>query len=312
MEKWHNAYLELMFGNNHTEKTMNVAAEIKYKHMPEFLYKYRCFSDNHISALKDDCLFSSSADYLNDIREAPIKILTDKLRQRALQKAYDKAREDEPQLPEASINNAYDIAAQFHSLHAKRYGEMAFTYPEPGADEVIDTIIEFINNTSNELLEKELQSIRNMYNVCSFSATYNEDLMWSHYADSHKGFCIEYNFKSLGITDERVQLLLPIIYQETPTIEINDLSEADGSLAMYALTLKSRYWEYEHEWRSFYLHTEKPNPEAMPNPKAVYLGVKCSDENKQKMIEICEEKNISLYQMKLVSFNSILQPQQIL
>jgi len=33
--------------------------------------------------------------------------------------------------------------------------------------------------------------------VCSFSGTQYSIIMWSHYADQHRGFCIEYDTNSL-------------------------------------------------------------------------------------------------------------------
>ena len=312
MEHWHSIFLELMFGKNRTPETMSKAAEIKYLNMPEALFKFRCFSERTISPRKNDCLFSSSADYLNDIREAPIMMLSDQLKQRALQKAYDNTRKNNPRLSEVKIKDVYDLAAQFHSLHVKEYGDQSFPFPTPGADVVIDTIVEYVNDTSNELLARELHNIRNMYNVCCFSTSRDEDLMWSHYADGHKGFCIEYDFKSLGVLDERVQLLFPVIYQDLPSIEIDDPKDADESLAMFALTLKEKKWEYEQEWRSFYLHSETPKPEPMPKPEAIYLGVRCGDKDRDQMIEVCREKNIHLFQMYSTNMFSTLNTVSIL
>ncbi len=312
METWHSDYLKLMFGKHRTLDTMKRAAEIKYEHMPNALYKFRCFSDHALSALLDDCLFSAGPDYLNDIREAPITFLADKLKQRALQKIYDEEREKDSSLPVATIKNEYDLAAVFHVIHMKCHAESTLPYPQPGADVFIDALISWAKAKCKEVQDQHLHSIRNLYNVCCFSSVLEEDLMWSHYADGHKGFCIQYDFKALGPLDDRVQLLLPVVYQDSPSVEIGDLEELDGSLVMYALSLKSIKWSYEKEWRSFFMHTERPHPELMPKPKAIYLGANVELDNKQKMCEICKEKTIPLYQLTLPNVRDSFQAIQIL
>ena len=311
-EAWHSEYLELMFGKTRSMDTMNRAAEIKYQHMPEKLYKYRYFCENHLSALQNDCLYSSGPDHLNDIREAPISILADKLKQRALQKAYDDAREKNPWLPATSIKDEYDLACIFHSLHMKGQPESPFPCPKPGADAYIDALVSWAETNFKAILDQHIHAIKNMYNVCCFSSELDEDLMWSHYANSHTGFCIQYDFKSLGLLNDRVQLLLPVIYRDSPSVEVDDLDAADGSLVMYALTQKNTKWSYEKEWRSFYMHTEKPHPENMPKPKSIYLGAKAREDDKQKVLGICSETMIPLYQMTLPNVNASLQSVRLL
>lgn len=78
-------------------------------------------------------------------------------------------------------------------------------------------------------------------------------LMWSHYVDSHRGFCIEYDFNSLK--DE--VLPFPIIYSENrplvPWKEAIDHTQESMEAATADLTLglltKDKSWEYENEWR---------------------------------------------------------------
>ncbi len=312
MESWHSEYLDMMFGKNRTIETMNRAAELKYHHMPEALFKFRCFCDTHLSALQNDCLFSSSPDYLNDIREAPLTIITERIKRESLQHAYDEARKKDPRLPEVAVKDENDIAMIFRSLYFQRGHGMEPEWLYPGQDTFITSIISWLQSKASDLVYQEQKILRNTYNICCFSSTIHEDLLWAHYSDGHKGFCIQYNFKKLGLMDDNVQLLFPVIYQAAPHITIEDLDSADGSLLMYALTLKSDRWQYEKEWRRFYLHTDKPNPEALPKPEAIYLGVNCSKENRDKMLAICKDKCLPLFQMRLSNITSPLNSERIL
>lgn len=312
MEEWHKGFIELMFSKNRTLETISAAADIKYQHMPNALYKFRCFTENALTALQNDCLYSSSPSQLNDIREAPISISTEKIKQTVLQKAYNNARKSNPLLPEARIANEYDLAAIYREINSQNNEDACVHFPKPSADPFINSLVAASISMIRTKAEEALHVIRNTYNICSFSASRDEDLMWAHYADSHRGFCIEYDFKSNGIKDKKVQLLFPVIYQDQPLVLIDDLEEINGNTAMYALTIKSLRWNYEQEWRGFFVHTEQPNPEPMPKPKAIYLGEKCERENKQKMGEICEKKRIPLYQMVLPNMTSSLEPRRIL
>lgn len=85
---------------------------------------------------------------------------------------------------------------------------------------------------------------KNIYKVSCFSKNYNNPLMWSHYANKHKGVCIGYSFPILP-EDFRVynvtyrNHILPI-----------DIEIAEDSVMYYWLTNKAMYWEYEEEVRA--------------------------------------------------------------
>lgn len=98
-------------------------------------------------------------------------------------------------------------------------------------------------------------------------------LMWAHYADSHKGFCVEYGecikhnlSQSTDYIDDH-----GIYYESTPPQVFNN---ANGYETEPILT-KSRHWEYEHEYRFVFekegLHSlgNKPNDTI----RAIYFGV---------------------------------------
>ena len=128
-------------------------------------------------------------------------------------------------------------------------------------------------------------------------------LMWSHYADSHKGFCVKYVFDR-GMFDptkhiKRDKLLLVDKIKYSDTIDISD----EPSIRM-ALLEKSDFWKYENEMRLISYDCsgedkEFPVVECKGMAKAVYLGVKCSNENRRLMEKAIGDKNIPLYQMSV-------------
>ena len=125
-------------------------------------------------------------------------------------------------------------------------------------------------------------------------------LMWSHYADSHRGFCIEYDFNSLK--DE--VLPFPIIYSESrpliPWKAAIDHTSESNEQAIKDLTLglltKDQAWKYENEWRVL---LPAANPPDLKVPiTAIYLGAHISSENKAIILEIANNHKIPVKQMK--------------
>lgn len=128
-------------------------------------------------------------------------------------------------------------------------------------------------------------------------------LMWSHYADSHKGFCVRYEFDggifSPTLHPQKDKLLFIDKMRYSETIDIGK----EPSIRM-ALLEKSNFWEYEKEMRlvSFDCSGKDedfPVIECKGMVKAIYLGVKCSDANRRLIEKAIGDKNIPLYQMSV-------------
>ena len=148
-----------------------------------------------------------------------------------------------------------------------------------------------------ERIKKDRQDqLRKIYSVCCFSASNQINLMWSHYAESNTGFCIEYDFKSEGLTAEDIQLMFPVLYKEDARIMVNNIDRVDTSDLMHAATVKEINWQYEQEWRHIFLGNNI-GPQHMPTPTAIYLGAKVSAQNQSWMIEFCRKHQIPLYRM---------------
>lgn len=69
-------------------------------------------------------------------------------------------------------------------------------------------------------------------------------LMWAHYADSHRGICLEFSPGS-----DFLQAVLPVDYRlQRPQIKIFDRTNELANAKNTYLT-KSIHWAYEKEWR---------------------------------------------------------------
>ena len=119
--------------------------------------------------------------------------------------------------------------------------------------------------------------------VFSLSEVPDNILMWSHYSDQHKGFCIEFERhpnNQLGSPE-----CVPIIYDdEAPEYEATELIKQE-SFARIATT-KSKYWDYELEWRMI---SKEIGNRTFPLPApitAIIFGERMPDNNKKTIVNI--------------------------
>lgn len=161
-----------------------------------------------------------------------------------------------------------------------------------------------LSNTTQEILENSRAKLKNALQkkvkISCFSETYNNILMWSHYAQNHTGFCIEYNISNLELTNSFKKQLFPVFYTPKP-IDMSKaiLSKQKEIFENILIINKSEDWKYEREWR-YITSSEDDSKFIMPvKPKAIYLGTKISEKNKNIMLEIANNKyQIPCYELQ--------------
>lgn len=95
--------------------------------------------------------------------------------------------------------------------------------------------------------ESELQeNIRRRVAVMSLSEVNDDILMWSHYADSHRGICIEFTAsKSTPFFAETV----PVEYSDNIPV-LSHYRDTQYEVFRASCLVKAAHWSYEREWRS--------------------------------------------------------------
>lgn len=134
--------------------------------------------------------------------------------------------------------------------------------------------------------------------------------MWSHYANSHKGYCIEYEF---NIAEQIYSLIHPVKYaKERYAISARDFSDNTKGL-IEAICHKAEDWSYECEWRMIIPYTKTELIDWLykngvlfafslkGNMRSIYLGAKCEEKFKNEVVCFGKEQGIKVYQMKLSS-----------
>lgn len=127
-------------------------------------------------------------------------------------------------------------------------------------------------------------------------------LMWAHYADEHKGFCIKYEFDKefFNADDEKKSALawqkIKYVHDDFQYNECIRLSEA--------LLTKSDIWSYENELRLLMFDPSNGN-DFVPVPLGdyvritdIYLGERCSGDDLNFMKSVVTSRGICLHKMK--------------
>ncbi len=123
-------------------------------------------------------------------------------------------------------------------------------------------------------------------------------MLWSHYADAHKGFCVGFNTNKLVShvkgTFEKVtyQCDFPIFkFLENHTVNFSK-----------ALATKHNQWDYEKEWRITKANSADQEIDILNDTLVeLYLGAKMNSNAKGEIKEILERKTaqVRIFEMQL-------------
>ena len=306
MDRWLIEYIYWLFYNDGSIESLAKAAVLKFEHMPDYLYKYRTFCDKHLEALRQGVLYFTATNSLNDIKEANI-VISNKADSLIHQKIYNELREMYG-LPKARITSSTELMKAINDHFRRQAGEdiEGWDFAETEEFARFAKQLESIRENQLSLLQKQA---RNMYSVCCFSAANDINRMWAHYADNHQGFCIEYDFKSLGDEDLQTALLFPVLYLKDSRVFINDIAQVDGNSGMLSATIKEKAeWECEQEWRLVHHVKEHGTSQKMPKPTGIYLGERTNEHNTRIMMEYCAKDKIPLFKMKYNQLTDRIEP----
>ncbi len=152
-----------------------------------------------------------------------------------------------------------------------------------------------------------------------FSKVHDSILMWSHYADSHAGVCIEYErpntkeFVDVVYKKKRPQLELAELISFTSATAIigQDYNhQLDDALSMKTIRpfyTKSIDWKYEQEVRCLTTTSAKSTNVVldngsyyfkMPKPSKIYIGCRAKGREMNKLIALAKKQKIKIVFLK--------------
>lgn len=245
------------------------------------LYKYRPFNQLTLKSIVDSSLFYASPTSFNDPLDCKPTIIPDisiyKLKF-TCQKLIENRRGKDNAIK--IINNIFYLASQF--------GDFRKDY----------IIKKYLSTILSEHISSEIIEIFKSHGVLSLSETWSSVLMWSHYADSHRGLCLEYEID----VDSRPNLKA-VNYSAKRSINGSEIYDwqfmkiENGYQKVFDTTFyaKSLEWKYEKEWRDVSgVGGELDNGY---NLSAIYFGMQCDYSIIMTIIRLLNNKNVNFYRV---------------
>ena len=202
-----------------------------------------------------------------------------------------------------------------------------------GVGDQLETFKQTIIDIKNEIYIPSFNKFLSLLTISCFSASgWKNTLMWSHYANSYAGFCVEYDFERMT---DFLGFVKKIQYSKIrPTISLKDMgidglqyvedeegiksteiisSEPDLEKIINYLTVKDTCWDYEEEWRIINIGKDPYTPHfiEMPDIKSITFGVNIDYLCKQLLWDVCQEKTIPCYELVLGEDNFSIERKQL-
>jgi hypothetical protein len=247
--------------------------------VPKYLYKFRSFRDkNHKAMLINRELFFVSPDKFNDPFDCRVPIrYEDFTRTEFLSYWTDAFRRNYPGVRDHDIRRK--VKEFYKQCQSPNGRKMMAQYQEETIKKMRSTDIGVFSLTAN------LSSI----------------LSWSHYADSHRGFCVGFHSMNLKAFLEEQGPFLELrsvdYTKEYPVINAYRTSNEEKTKKI--VWTKSEDWEYEHEYRVIWLNGANKLlriPDGIV--RRVIFGCQTDPTDRSEMISILRSRanRISLFQ----------------
>lgn len=238
--------------------------------VPTHLYKYQPYSTKALENLKNRQIWFSAPAHFNDPYDCAISAVQT-FSDSDLLRVFDYFRPHGAPSP-----TDYDALYLADGVPNSRFREEVTSGSETA-----------FNRQRNVQFEQR--------GVACFSAKNDDLLMWSHYADGHRGFCLEFDG-----TLEPFSLARQVKYQgEIPKlnpIQILTNPEKDDLFAVLKLT-KAQCWSYEEEWRLCHEEANQPYGFHYDALTGVYFGAAMPLASKEIIALILQGSPTMLYEM---------------
>ena len=134
--------------------------------------------------------------------------------------------------------------------------------------------------------------------VCCFSECNDNMLMWGHYAECHRGFCLEFTTNFEHFCDPE-KLRFVTYCAKFPHLDVAWIAKGDFEHLLDFLLSKADFWEYERELRL--LHKEKCKQFGYERRclTAVYLGARMSEDLMHLICHSLEKMSTKLFRARI-------------
>lgn len=167
-------------------------------------------------------------------------------------------------------------------------------------DKLLRAIREWSNgNLSSHYIIGAVGDRVRKFGVACFAPHWDMPLMWSHYANSHQGLCVEYLIKPMSITETFFQM--SVTYSsELPSICLSELLFSPHKVLPRLLATKHIDWAYEKEWRLVHLEAKGKATPLIDGIKlgSLIIGRNASYSDRVRILDKGRELGVPVFTIK--------------
>jgi hypothetical protein len=183
----------------------------------DLIYRYYSFKGHNIQSLVDGTIYFSSPDKFNDPFDCSLDISDDYGDDRdGFRQAMTLLESDQA----TSAINAFENDRQIKEA--------------------------YFHGLSKTISEDQIAK----YGVACFASSNTISLMWSHYADKHKGFCVGFTWPD---RDSELMAVSPVNYASNAFVRLSSVykvhNQQPKDYVMERFFVKDENWRYEEEIR---------------------------------------------------------------
>lgn len=216
---------------------------------PALFYRYRPFAfpgdERELDTFKRSCLYFPSRSQFNDPLDCTPPSLSDS---RAELDAFIEIRTEE----------------EFKELSIEQRREKAAELKQSSMDEIYDFSVQVADHLG----------------ILSLATKRDNVLMWSHYANSHRGFCLEFDASMEPFC--RAHRVIYASHRQ-PFSFATDPAANRANAENFVLT-KHADWEYEGEWRVIAPKGRESYPFSQQALVGVIFGCSMSDADRNRVM----------------------------
>jgi len=202
---------------------------------PPRLYKYQPFDARTLANLKSAQIWFNAPIRFNDPYDCALPMFdTSRLTEADFRRVFDHYRERQPTGQFIVERMCPD------GVPSQEFRDLIVRSAQEGSDE-----------RRRILLEQR--------GIACFSANSLDITMWSHYADGHHGFCLEFDTGIKPFTEAyyvRYADAFPYVNPVDIIVNPHD-GDPENDLLVSSVLTKAACWKYEEEWRIMHLEPNK-------------------------------------------------------
>jgi hypothetical protein len=213
--------------------------------LPARLYKYHALTHYTMDGLRQQKLWFGPPAGFNDPFDCAQPVVRARLGDDELQVVFDRCVSS-PKAPRRELEAQYIKAGRF-----------------------TDEFHTMARSRLQVVLKERAEVQRHQRGVTCFAESNTDLLMWAHYADGHRGVCLEFDTRSEFFA-KTTQVAYSDDYPEIGAAEIFDNDPT--ALLRIMIGTKSECWKYEREWRVAHMEANKLYGYGYGVLTGIYLG----------------------------------------